>query len=229
MPDAEREGALSWFKGVRSGALVAPRILDEGIDVKDAEVGINIASTKTRLQLIQRLGRILRKGDAPKRPEFHHFVAVPTGDDFLPDEDAVQAQDDVSWAVDTSRLLGIPLRFGSPVPSGRVMGEEFQPSEDYIKRRFDADGIIALNIGSIRLGRMLTDYPEELVRAVLVELDSAPAQPLTYVDWTSLLEKSRQSSGTPKMPSYTWYVYVLGGKEPRGIAALLRRGVGENT
>jgi len=51
-------------------------MLDEGIDVPDAEVGINVAGTKTKLQLVQRMGRVLRKhGD--QRPHFHHFIAMP--------------------------------------------------------------------------------------------------------------------------------------------------------
>ncbi|PGF14202.1 hypothetical protein CP556_24615 [Natrinema sp. CBA1119] len=61
------------FRGRDSGALVAPMLLDEGIDVPDADVGINVAGTKSRLQLVQRMGRILRPG-GKIRPVFHHFA-----------------------------------------------------------------------------------------------------------------------------------------------------------
>ena len=44
--------------------MVAPRVLDEGIDVPDADLGIVVNASRTRRQMIQRMGRILRR----KRP-----------------------------------------------------------------------------------------------------------------------------------------------------------------
>jgi len=64
------------FKVADNSVLIAPKLLDEGIDVPDAEVGINVAGTKTELQLIQLMGRILRR-HADQRPHFHHYVAAP--------------------------------------------------------------------------------------------------------------------------------------------------------
>lgn len=52
---------------LRSGALdivAAPRVLDEGIDVPDANLGIVMSASRTRRQMVQRMGRILRR----KRP-----------------------------------------------------------------------------------------------------------------------------------------------------------------
>lgn len=84
------------FKGCKSGILIGARMLDEGLDIPDAEVGLNVAASKTRIQLIQRLGRILRKhGD--KRPIFHHFVGVPHERDYLDFEDPFWILDEVSW------------------------------------------------------------------------------------------------------------------------------------
>jgi RNA polymerase primary sigma factor len=40
---------------------VAPRTLDEGIDVPDADVGVIVAGSKQTRQRIQRAGRVLRK------------------------------------------------------------------------------------------------------------------------------------------------------------------------
>lgn len=61
------------FRSRDSGVLVAAQLLDEGVDVPDADIGINVAATKTRLQLVQRLGRLLRQ-DGRTRPVFHHFA-----------------------------------------------------------------------------------------------------------------------------------------------------------
>ena len=41
-------------------AVAAPRVLDEGIDVPDANLGV-VMSAGTRRQMIQRMGRILRR------------------------------------------------------------------------------------------------------------------------------------------------------------------------
>lgn len=59
--DDEREARLDDLKKGAVAALAAPRVLDEGIDVPDASLGIVMASNRSRRQMIQRLGRVLRK------------------------------------------------------------------------------------------------------------------------------------------------------------------------
>ena len=51
---------LAQFRRGRTAVLVAPRVLDEGIDVPDADVAVVLAAFRTRRQLVQRLGRVLR-------------------------------------------------------------------------------------------------------------------------------------------------------------------------
>lgn len=69
LDDEERVIELQRFKDQRTKAISAPRILDEGVDVPAADLGIVMASNRSRRQLVQRLGRILRRkvGDAPGR------------------------------------------------------------------------------------------------------------------------------------------------------------------
>ncbi len=57
----EREQRIDLLRNVNGVALSAPRILDEGVDVPDADLGIVMASNRSRRQMIQRLGRVLRK------------------------------------------------------------------------------------------------------------------------------------------------------------------------
>jgi len=64
------------FGKCENGVLVSPKMLDQGIDLRDVEVGINVAGIKTKLQLVQRMRRVLRKHD-DQRPHFHHFIAMP--------------------------------------------------------------------------------------------------------------------------------------------------------
>jgi superfamily II DNA or RNA helicase len=48
-------------------------MLDEGVDLPDVDIAINAAAEKTQRQLIQRRGRVLRRG-GEHTPVFHQFV-----------------------------------------------------------------------------------------------------------------------------------------------------------
>jgi superfamily II DNA or RNA helicase len=64
LPADRRRIRLARFRRGDLDALVAPRVLDEGIDVPDADVAVVLAAFRTRRQMVQRLGRVLRlKGD----------------------------------------------------------------------------------------------------------------------------------------------------------------------
>ncbi len=56
----DRAELLGLFKEGIMTTLAAPRVLDEGVDVPEADVGIILASSRTRRQMIQRMGRIIR-------------------------------------------------------------------------------------------------------------------------------------------------------------------------
>jgi superfamily II DNA or RNA helicase len=59
----ERGTVLERFRTGALRALVAPRTLDEGIDVPDASFALIAAGTRVRRQTIQRIGRVLRKSN----------------------------------------------------------------------------------------------------------------------------------------------------------------------
>lgn len=61
LDDAEREERLELLRDGSADVASAPRILDEGVDVPDADLGIVMAATRSRRQMIQRLGRVLRR------------------------------------------------------------------------------------------------------------------------------------------------------------------------
>jgi superfamily II DNA or RNA helicase len=56
----ERERALALFKAGTLRALVSAQVLNEGIDVPDADVGIIVAGSRGQREHVQRVGRILR-------------------------------------------------------------------------------------------------------------------------------------------------------------------------
>nr|MBM4732603.1 DEAD/DEAH box helicase family protein [Prescottella equi] len=73
----ERAELLGLFKDGIMTTLAAPRVLDEGVDVPEADVGIILASSRTRRQMIQRMGRIIR----PKSDGRHaSFLVLYIGD-----------------------------------------------------------------------------------------------------------------------------------------------------
>lgn len=60
----EKLSNLDFFRQGVKDVLVTCKALDEGLNVKDAEVGIIVASTKSIRQRIQRMGRVLRSSDS---------------------------------------------------------------------------------------------------------------------------------------------------------------------
>ncbi len=60
-PKPERELILKNFREGKYRVIITSKVLDEGIDVPDASVGIIMSGTGSSREFIQRLGRILRK------------------------------------------------------------------------------------------------------------------------------------------------------------------------
>jgi superfamily II DNA or RNA helicase len=58
----ERKDVLLGFKEGRYLAIVTSKVLDEGVDVPDAKLGIIVSGTGSGREYIQRLGRLLRPG-----------------------------------------------------------------------------------------------------------------------------------------------------------------------
>ncbi|MFU8841460.1 MAG: DEAD/DEAH box helicase [Nitriliruptoraceae bacterium] len=81
LSDDRRRIRLAQFRRGRITCLVAPRVLDEGIDVPDADVALVLAAFRTRRQLIQRLGRVLRVKDDGRAARLVLVHARGTGED----------------------------------------------------------------------------------------------------------------------------------------------------
>jgi superfamily II DNA or RNA helicase len=60
LEDRQRRSRLARFGRGELVALAAPRVLDEGVDLPDADVALALSAFRTRRHLIQRLGRVLR-------------------------------------------------------------------------------------------------------------------------------------------------------------------------
>ncbi len=57
----DRREALRRFASGELRALSAPRVLDEGIDVPVADLAVIVGASRSRRQMIQRMGRVLRR------------------------------------------------------------------------------------------------------------------------------------------------------------------------
>ncbi|SIS21968.1 DEAD/DEAH box helicase family protein [Williamsia sterculiae] len=77
----DRIQLLDAFRFGEMTALVAPKVLDEGVDVPEADVGIILASSKSRRQMIQRMGRIIRPKADGRTASFLVFFARGTSED----------------------------------------------------------------------------------------------------------------------------------------------------
>jgi superfamily II DNA or RNA helicase len=77
----QRREILDDLRVQRLDAVAAPRVLDEGVDVPDANLGIVMSASRTRRQMIQRMGRILRRKQPGVAARFVIMFAKDTLED----------------------------------------------------------------------------------------------------------------------------------------------------
>lgn len=75
-----REERIDLFREGSVISLTSPRVLDEGVDLPEADLGIVTAANRSRRQMIQRLGRVLRRRDG-KVARFVVMYAADTVED----------------------------------------------------------------------------------------------------------------------------------------------------
>ena len=74
----ERQDVLAGFKSERYNAIVTSKVLDEGVDVPDVELGVIISGTGSKREIIQRLGRLLRPKQDDRRARLVELVSSHT-------------------------------------------------------------------------------------------------------------------------------------------------------
>ena len=82
----ERQDVLQGFRDGRYTAIVTSKVLDEGVDVPDAELGIILSGTGSAREFIQRLGRLLRPGKAregEKKARLIEIVSAETREETV--------------------------------------------------------------------------------------------------------------------------------------------------
>lgn len=90
---------LSQYRKGEIDVLVTCRALDEGFNVPETELGIIAASTATRRQRIQRLGRVVRPAQGKSGASIYTLVATGPEIDRLKEEEArLEGVATVSWS-----------------------------------------------------------------------------------------------------------------------------------
>jgi RNA polymerase primary sigma factor len=77
----ERREVLADFEDDRYDVVGAPRLLDEGIDVPAADLAMILATSRSRRQMIQRMGRVLRKKEDGRVARVAIFFVEGTTED----------------------------------------------------------------------------------------------------------------------------------------------------
>jgi superfamily II DNA or RNA helicase len=80
-PARERTEWMSLFRSGKLKALVASHVLDEGIDVPAAAVGILLSGSGSVREAVQRLGRILRRSPDKRQAVLYEVVARQTSEE----------------------------------------------------------------------------------------------------------------------------------------------------
>jgi superfamily II DNA or RNA helicase len=104
-------------------AVAAPRVLDEGIDVPDANLGVVMSASRTRRQMIQRMGRILRRKRSGIAARFVVMFAQDTLEDpsnrFERDGfvDEIERISEASGVFDSTKFEALDEFLAAPGPS----------------------------------------------------------------------------------------------------------------
>ncbi len=214
---------IEMFKRTSTGILIGARMLDEGIDIPDADIGINVSSSKTRLQLVQRMGRILRKRPG-KNPVFHHYIALPDSNEQVEEEDDLRFIDDLAWVQETALHLGLGCRL---VEEESELQRVRERAEQSLSRRIERRPAYPPTFGTLNLNSIIAEFSDEARNNMLRALGNyPPSHSITDEEWMQMIRNSYQnerdrSSSNVTLPG-SWYLLVIGDRNPIKLGRMLR-------
>jgi superfamily II DNA or RNA helicase len=80
---SERELALTRFRTGEANVLVSAQVLDEGLDVPEAEIAIIVGGSSSSRRYVQRIGRVLRPADGKRARVYELTVAYSIEVDYM--------------------------------------------------------------------------------------------------------------------------------------------------
>ena len=191
----ERRMALELFAKSTHGIMVTTTVLDEGIDVPDANVIIIFNASSSKRQMIQRIGRGCRFQEG-KVEYVYELVASPPKDDKLERLDEILIQRALS---DRKRT---------------VLPKEFVISDWDLKRKFSIRDEELEARGQLLTERVKSAYrsiedtvnPEEQ-KTLLASVKEVKRKPQTQTDWSTIIVST--ASKSKNQASYTWNSAVI--------------------
>ena len=81
LPTRERSERLRRFAAGELDVIVAPRVLDEGVDVPAADLAVIVGASRSRRQMVQRMGRVLRRKPDGRHARFAVLFVEGTVED----------------------------------------------------------------------------------------------------------------------------------------------------
>jgi superfamily II DNA or RNA helicase len=211
------------FEKGDQGVLVSPKLLDEGIDVPDAEVGINVAGTKTKLQLVQRMGRVLRR-HADQEPHFHHFIAVPEKETYHEELDSKEYVQEINWVRELGEKIDQQpdIKDAHPNPDILERAEErgHELWADDLIQEFDVETVE----GSVDLENILESVTLEA--AEIIRSLSDTQRDISEDEWSELMEDLREKTdlGTDALQRI-WWLFPLYRHDRKKLLSLMEEAV----
>jgi len=219
---------IEQFRHAKYGALIGAQMLSEGIDIPDAEIGINVAASKTRLQLTQRMGRILRKGSGKKTPIFYHYVAIPEPTNYIPEEDDIAFLDDLAWVQDAALRMGLDAEVIWNEELLKAQGSQVENS--FHNRFFSKDYTKIPKFGTFNLKFVTSQLSDQSVFRIVSILQNLPAdREISDAVWAHIVrvacgKKKREDLRWDHLdiPGY-WWLLVLGKRSPAKIIEIFTK------
>lgn len=91
VPQSDREIIFNQLRKGSVQAILSPRALDEGIDIAELSTGIFSGTSRRRLQIIQRMGRVLRKSEGKEIPLIIMIASSGTEEDpYMPSNSSLE-------------------------------------------------------------------------------------------------------------------------------------------
>jgi RNA polymerase primary sigma factor len=109
----DRRGVLERFARGDIRAVSAPRVLDEGVDVPAADLAVILGASRTRRQMVQRMGRVLRLKADGRLARFAVLFAEGTVED--PQHGAHEG-----FVAEVTSIAAAVTRFPAATPAGAV-------------------------------------------------------------------------------------------------------------
>ena len=193
--------------------------LDRQYYSPDAEVGINVAGTKTELQLVQRMGRILRKhGD--QRPHFHHYVAVPD-EQHLEGVDGKALAQELYWVRELSERIGRQPDIEPAAVDPDVVARARQRGNELWAEELIAEEDVESVDGPIDLEEILASLTPRAAEILLDEVSFQDGSVLE-AEWERGMAAFRERSHMPpNQLQQVWWLYPIYQDHATNLRALL--------